>query len=325
VKLIVIGVDGGGSHTRVVVADETGARLSSAEGAGSAVVPGAVERSGNVIANVVAEALQVAETGVGQPRALCVGVAGVGRPGEREALRIILTELALADEVVVLTDAETALEDAFGDGPGVLLTAGTGSIAYGRGPTGAASRCGGWGPVCGDEGSGAWIGRRALSVVTAASDGREPETALTSAVLAAIQCDVSEDLISWAASATPAALATLAPVVMQVAVEGDLRANALLTIAVEELGIHVRTLARQLFVDERAAVPVALGGGLLVKGSLMRKRLEQRLRTMVPGAQVRADEIVPVRGAVHRALRAAGVRIERAPAPAQRTDVAPVA
>ena len=201
-KLVVIGVDGGGSHTRVAVADETGAKISSAEGPGSAVQPGAVERSGKVIASVVAEALQAAERETGQPRVLCVGVAGVGRPGEREALRIILTELALADEIVVLTDAETALEDAFGDGPGILLTAGTGSIAYGRGPTGAASRCGGWGPVCGDEGSGAWIGRRALSVVTAASDGREPETALTSAVLAATQSEVAEDLIGWAAAAT---------------------------------------------------------------------------------------------------------------------------
>jgi glucosamine kinase len=325
VNLVVVGVDGGGSQTRVVVADQTGAKVSGAEGPGSAVQPGAVERSANVIASVVADALHATERETEQPRVLCVGVAGVGRPGEREALRIILTERALADEVVVLTDAETALEDAFGDGPGVLLTAGTGSIGYGRGPTGTVSRCGGWGPVCGDEGSGAWIGRRALSVVTAASDGREPETALTSAIMAATHCDVSEDLIPWSAAATPAGLATLAPVVMQVAVEGDLRANALLTLAVEELAIHVRTLARQLFVDERAAVPVALGGGLLVKGSLMRKRLEARLKTMVPGAQVRTDEIVPVRGAVHRALRAAGIRLEPPPPPGQRAETATVA
>jgi len=50
-------------------------------------------------------------------------------------------------------------------------------MAFGRGPSGQSARCGGWGPVCGDEGSGQWVGRRALSVVTAAADGREPETA----------------------------------------------------------------------------------------------------------------------------------------------------
>src|SRR5690606_35620103 len=119
-----------------------------------------------------------------------------------------------------------------------------------------------WGPVFGDEGSGAWIGRRALSVVTAAADGREPPTALTGAILTACEADEVEALIPWAARATPALLATLAPAVLQVAESGDLRANAVLSMAVEELVVHVRALARQLFVDERAAIPVALAGGL---------------------------------------------------------------
>jgi glucosamine kinase len=64
---------------------------------------------------------------------------------------------------------------------------------------------------------------------------------------------------------------------MSVADSGDLRANALLTLAVEELMLHLRTLARHLFVDERAAVPVALAGGLLARGTALRKRLEHRL------------------------------------------------
>jgi glucosamine kinase len=88
---------------------------------------------------------------------------------------------------------------------------------------------------------------------------------------------------------------------------GDLRANALLTLAVEELMLHLRTLARQLFVDERAAVPVALAGGLMARGTALRKRLEHRLKSAVPGAQVRAEEVIPVRGAVRGALRFLGV------------------
>ena len=69
---------------------------------------------------------------------------------------------------------------------------------------------------------------------------------------------------------------------MSVAESGDLRANALLTLAVEELMLHIRTLARQLFVDERAAVPVALAGGLMARGTALRKRLEHRLKSAVP-------------------------------------------
>jgi glucosamine kinase len=115
-----------------------------------------------------------------------------------------------------------------------------------------------------------------------------------------------QELITWAAQATPAQLASLAPVVSSVAEAGDLRANAILSLAVEELVLHVRTLSRQLFGDERAATPVALTGGMLTKGTALRKRLEHRLRSAVPGAQLYAGEVEPARGAVRSALRYVG-------------------
>ncbi|MFL5563418.1 MAG: BadF/BadG/BcrA/BcrD ATPase family protein [Gemmatimonadaceae bacterium] len=300
---IVVGVDGGGSKTRVIVADETGKTIGETDGPASAVRPGKADHSATVIAETVRQALQDAELGLIVPRVLCVGVAGVGREPERQALWQALAALELADEVVVHPDATIALDDAFNDGVGVLLIAGTGSVAFGRGPTGTIARCGGWGPNIGDEGSGAWIGRRALSVVTAASDGREPETALTGAILTAAQVNDVNDLIAWAAQATPAMLATLAPAVISEAEAGDLRANALLSMAAEELVLHVRALARQLFMDERAAVPVALTGGLLKRGAPLRKRLEQRMKSAVPGAQVQSADVDAARGAVRDALR----------------------
>jgi glucosamine kinase len=143
-------------------------------------------------------------------------------------------------------------------------------------------------------------------VVAAASDGREPETALTGAILTAAQVNELPELIGWAASATPASLASLAPVVMSVADGGDLRANSIVSLAVEELTLHIRSLARQLFVDERASLSVALTGGMLQRGSTLRRRLEHRLKTAIPGAQVSTDEVIPVRGAVRGALRFVG-------------------
>jgi glucosamine kinase len=139
--------------------------------------------------------------------------------------------------------------------------------------------------------------------VAAAADGREPETALTGAVLTATESAETSDLIRWAAAATPATLASLAPVVMNVAETGDLRANSIISMAVEELALHVRALARQLFSDERASVPVAFTGGLLNKGSPLRKRLEHRLKSAVPGAQIHQEAIDAARGAVRGALR----------------------
>jgi glucosamine kinase len=303
---IVVGVDGGGSKTRVIVADEHGTQLGEVVGPASAVRPGQAEHSAEVIAEAVRDALASCEMSHVVPKVLCVGVAGAAREPERQGLWQALASRELAEEIVVHPDFSVALDDAFGEGPGVLLISGTGSVAFGRSPSGVIARCGGWGPVCGDEGSGAWIGRRALSVVTASADGREPETSLIGAVLTAAQVNEPQELIAWAASASPALLASLAPVVTSVAESGDLRANAILSLAVEELVLHVRTLARQLFGDERAATPVALTGGMLRRGSTLRKRLEHRLKSAVPGAQVQSAEVNPARGAVRSALRYVG-------------------
>jgi glucosamine kinase len=303
---IVIGIDGGGSKTHAMVADEQGRVLAETVGPGSAVRPGQAEHSANVISDVVRDALASCEMTHVTPRALCVGVAGAGREAERQALWQALVARDLASELVIHSDFSIALDDAFGDGPGVLLISGTGSVAYGRSPTGTTARVGGWGPSAGDEGSGAWIGKRALSVVTAAADGREPETALTGAVLTAAQVNETADLVGWAATATQAQFATLAPVVLSVAESGDLRANAIVTLAVEELVLHVRALARQLFGDERAALPVALSGGMLARGGTLRKRLEHRLKSAVPGAHVSTEPVIAARGAVRAALRIVG-------------------
>ena len=193
---IVIGVDGGGTKTRVIVADELGTQLAEVVGPGSAVRPGEAEHSANVIAATLADALAACEMTHVVPKVLCVGVAGAAREPERQAIWQALAGRDLADEVVIHPDYSIALDDAFGDGPGVLLISGTGSAAFGRSPSGTTARCGGWGPVCGDEGSGAWIGRRALSVVTASADGREPETALVGAVLTAAQVNEPQELIA---------------------------------------------------------------------------------------------------------------------------------
>jgi glucosamine kinase len=301
---IVIGVDGGGSKTRVLVGTAEGEVLATVDGPKSAVSPGQAARSADVIADLVTQALgEIAQPGSVFPRVLYCGVAGTGRAEERRALHAALDAKELAEEVIIDSDGLIAMYDAFEDRAGILLVVGTGSIAYGRSPAGEIVRCGGWGPAFGDEGSGGWIGKRALGIVAASSDGREPATALLFPILAATGCEDIEDLIPWAAAADARAFATLAPVVFSTAAAGDQRANALITLAAEELVLHIRALARQLFTDERAAVAVALSGGLMHRGSPLRKRLEQRLKSAVPGANLRSEEVLPARGALRAAAR----------------------
>lgn len=306
---IVAGVDGGGSKTRVIVATADGEVLAETTGAGSATAPGRTDESAAVIGTLVKQAVAAAGHEGVLPRVVVAGVSGVGRPNVQRALVAALEDLEIADDIVVVGDGEIALYDAFGDGPGILLVAGTGSIAHGRSPSGVSARCGGWGPAVGDEGGGRWIASRVLAVVSAAADGREAPTELTGAVLTAAQLNDVSELIPWAIAATGKELAALAPFVLNAAANGDARANSLVGFAVEELVLHIRTLAIRLFGDERASVPVALAGGLMLKGSLLRKRLEQRLKSAVPGAQVRQGDIVPARGAMRWAAAQAS-RIE---------------
>jgi glucosamine kinase len=301
---IVIGVDGGGSKTRVIVGSAEGDILSTVDGGKSAVVPGRAAESANVIADLVVKAVaEIAQPGAVFPRVLYCGVAGTGREEERRALHAALDAKELAEEVVIDSDGLIAMYDAFEDRAGILLVVGTGSIAYARSPAGEIVRCGGWGPTFGDEGSGGWIGKRALSIVAASSDGREPPTALLFPILGATQCEDVQDLIPWAAAADARTFASLVPVVFSTAAAGDQRSNALITLAAEELVLHIRALARQLFTDERAAIPVAFSGGLMERSSPLRKRLEQRLKSAVPGAQIRSEEVLPARGALRAAAR----------------------
>jgi len=162
---LVVGVDGGGSKTRVILADASGAPLADVTGPGSAMAPGRGDHSAGVIGDLVRQALQQANIEGQRPRALVAGVAGVGRPNQNRELTVALEDLELADEVSVEGDGEIALTDAFGFGAGIILISGTGSIAYGRGHSRVLARCGGWGPAFGDEGSGAWIGRKSLAIV----------------------------------------------------------------------------------------------------------------------------------------------------------------
>src|SRR5687768_3863936 len=137
---LVAGVDGGGSKTRLILATETGEELASVEGPRSAMRPGEAEKSAAVVADLMREALSRAGILDAVPAILYAGFAGVGREEERRDLESELNRIGVADEVVVDSDAAIALVDAFGDGPGIIILAGTGSIAYARGVNGEHAR-----------------------------------------------------------------------------------------------------------------------------------------------------------------------------------------
>jgi N-acetylglucosamine kinase-like BadF-type ATPase len=280
---VLLGIDCGGSHTAVVVGDREGRVLSRAEGPGSAMRPGGAERSAAVILDVARRAAAQAQVSLPATLAL-VGAAGAGRPLEQEALADAIKAAGVAERADVRGDTEVALFAAFGDGPGILINAGTGSIAHARGADGRLYRAGGHGWQLGDEGGGYWLGRRALAAAARAHDGLEESSTLLERLLVALGLETFDDLIRWTATATPAQVAALAPHVLNAAREGEIVAQQIVAEAAAELSQLVRVLLRH-FPDNNG-IKMATVGGLLRAGSPLLIALRADLATDLPRARI---------------------------------------
>ncbi len=294
---ILIGADVGGSKTAVGVSDGQ-TMLARAEGSGAAVRPGRALASASVIAGVVRQAL--AGTGRLTGDVLYVGAAGAGREPEREELQKSLRAENLAATVVVATDIEIALAAAFDEGPGIVVSAGTGSVAVGRDRTGKQHRMGGYGWQMGDEGSGYAIGRAALGAVSRAVDGRSPLTALSDRVLSASRSENFDALVRWAAGASPAEVAALAPHVLDVAAHGDPLAQGIADYAARELTQLAICLLPMMEGEPPAGV--AITGGLLTADGPLRRSVLARLKEE-PGLAPVDAPVDAVAGAIKLAGR----------------------
>lgn len=289
---VLIGVDGGGTRTSVAVS-RGGAIVGRAEGPGSAVRPGRSLVSATTIADTVRRALSAAGELTGD--VLVAGVAGAGRETEARELQQALRGEGIARKVVVTTDIAIALQGALSGGAGIVLSAGTGSIAVGRDAAGTEYRAGGYGWQMGDEGSGYAIGRAALGAVSRAVDCRGAETGLSSRLAAATRSEDFNALVRWTATAGPAEVASLALHVLAEAAAGDAVASAIVHYAAEELAQLVISIRKRMEGD---AVPVALSGGLL-NDATFRAAVQARLAKH--GLTVAAGAVDAVSGAISMA------------------------
>jgi len=268
-----IGADVGGTKTAVAVSVD-GNPAGRAEGPGAAVRPGRALASASTIIEVIRRALSEAGRLTGD--VLVVGAAGAGREPERDELRTALRNETIAAHILVTTDIEIALAAAFADGPGIVVSAGTGSVAVGRDRAGNRHRIGGYGWQMGDEGSGYAIGRASLGAVSRAVDSRSPPTALSERLLRATRSSDFDALVRWAAGASPAEVAALAPHVLAVAAEGDPLAQGIADYAARELSQLAICLVPKMEIEP--PVRVAITGGLLSPDQPLRRTLLAKLR-----------------------------------------------
>lgn len=305
-----LGIDGGGTKTTCAVGDD--ARLLATATAGpSNIVRVGEAQARESLQQSVRQVCTAAGITPAQVSHTCVGGSGAARPELAAIVRSFLAEI-LPTPIDVGGDMEIALEAAFDTGPGVIVIAGTGSIAYGRGPHGTTARAGGWGFAIGDEGSAHWIGRAAVSALLRAADltGESPQvrtplqnSPFAAALLKAWRVTSLLDLARAANSVPPPDLAALFPAV---AASQDELATKVLTDAGKELARVAALVIQRLFPsDENAPVPVAMTGGVFRYAQLVREVFYNELRQLDSRAVVRPDVVDPVEGALRMARRAA--------------------
>lgn len=297
-----LGLDIGGTKTDCALADEH--RILGRAKAGSAKVL----RVGKAEAAVnLREALEAvsAESGVTlkDVAASCIGTAGVSIPDvtdwlrEQMASRVGGTLTLVGDEVI-------ALDAAFPGEPGVLVVAGTGSIVIGRSRSGWTTIAGGWGPALGDEGSGCVLAQQALRGMFSAIDAGE-EPLLLQRMLDHLGLRTRDDLVG-VANALDFSFASLMPVVVQAARDGDPVAQKTLQRGGEELaGLVAHVIGRLIKVEPgiEKGLKIASTGSILAHVSEVSGTMHRTLLATYPQLEFVPGTVDSVEGALYHARR----------------------
>ncbi|MFA5907512.1 MAG: BadF/BadG/BcrA/BcrD ATPase family protein [Vicinamibacterales bacterium] len=307
----VLGIDAGGTKTVALLADADGRVVGEGRASGANLQAHGELEVEKILHHVIDAAM------AGQPSppaAVCLGLAGVDREGDGQIIGEIMRRLGFRSHTLIVNDALIALvagvplqEGSGGVSPGVVLISGTGSIAYGVNQNGVAARAGGWGSSLGDEGSGYWIGRRALAAVVRDADGRGPRTRLTPLVLAHLSLARPEQLVTaiYDHAQGRRAIASLGETVERARAEGDAVATEIMREAADELTLAAASVITRLEMRGEQ-FPVLLSGGLIRNARWLAAEVTARLAEVAPRCTVSLLSVEPAIGAVRLALAEAG-------------------
>ncbi|MGH9517952.1 MAG: N-acetylglucosamine kinase [Terriglobales bacterium] len=293
-----LGIDGGGTKTRCVVGDEK-SELGAGTSSSSKVQRVGEACARNALAGAVNEACVHAGISPQQISYTCAGITGAARSEIAGVMRDLITGI-VSGQVEVAGDIEIAFEDALGFGPGALLIAGTGSIAFGRNEKGETARAAGWGYPISDEGSGQWIGAEGVREALHARD-RGQSSELLGDLMETLGASNFEDFIVRLNANPPIDFASLFPSVLVASDKGDQVATEILTRAGRELCGMAGTVIKRLFGEQ--SVSVATHGGVFVSSAIVRNSFAQELESRHRNVVLLDREVDPARGAIERARR----------------------
>lgn len=298
-----LGLDGGGSKTTCVVGDAATILATAVSGPSNITRVGEA-RARESLQQAVRQACAGAKIDPAQLQRSCIGAAGTGREEIANAVREIVAEV-IPGKISVVGDMQIALQAAFGAAPGIMVIAGTGSIAYGRDAEGKAARAGGWGFAISDEGSAHWIGRMAVASILRQVDelgGKHiarPASELFKEISSVWRVGSAEELARVANQS--ADFAELLPAVVSAADAGDKLAEQVLTQAGRELAQLADIVLLKLFPEHSPSTRLALAGGVFRYAHRTRESFCEEIRAAHPHLDLNSEIVEPVHGALQLA------------------------
>lgn len=299
---VVIGIDGGGSKTAGRLADTNAATLAEHLGGPSNMQVVGAEASADTFHDMIIRLCTKAQCDLQAVKSIAIGLAGAGRESDRISLfNNLKGKLNLPNtKLTIVSDADIALEAAYGEQPGVIVIAGTGSIVYGRNPEGEITRMGGWGPVLGDQGGGSDIGLKALQKLSHIFDGRAQESELLARFSESLGIDSPESLIKkfHAEKIKPSELTRP---VFEAALNGD--ENALDVLHQAAAGLAGMVSDYLAGFSPMQEIPITLKGGMIESNTIYRRILLQKIKELPYRISVSLVSKETIKGAVNLAIR----------------------
>jgi N-acetylglucosamine kinase-like BadF-type ATPase len=297
-----LGFDGGGTKTECVLADAEGRVVGRSVGGPSNPLRAGYMRAWFALSEAADAVLSRQKLSAGHIRGVCAGLGGAGRSGVvRQAITFFKKGYPNA-EIRVTTDLEIALESAFGSADGIILLAGTGSAAFGRGENGKTARAGGLGPWFSDEGSAFDIGRRAFKAVVAAEESRGPETALSKRIFKWHQAHDWDSLLDHVSKNADDVFPKTFPLVAELAERGDEVSRGILSAAALSLANLAACVVDQLGWRNRE-IPVAKVGGVYGRSKHFDAAIDAELNRSLGRVRLVPIAISPAEAAARMAVQ----------------------
>lgn len=297
-----LGFDGGGTHTTAWLADASLSVLSRVQVGPSNPIKVGLASAQRELARAYRMALREARLRKVPLDGVCAGLSGGDSAPIHQHMLAWLRKSIPARAHLLTTDAAITLAAALGESEGIIVIAGTGSIAFGRDSRGRVLRVGGWGNLFDDGGSGFDIGRKAVTSALRALDGRGKPTKLTNSICRELQLGKISEIV--AKPLTPQHIAALFPAVQQAARAGDRVARGLLREASRDLADLAVALVAQ-FGWQHSPVRIICSGGIFQSSPMIRREFAQLVRESTPKARISPLRRQPVEGALFLASKLA--------------------